>query len=65
MELSELAALEGKMDLLAEKGASGREQYRQEFEKTKEKILRQLKPNYGQPIEAIAAEKKTEKPVKE
>jgi uncharacterized membrane protein YgcG len=58
MELSELAALEGKMDLLAEKGTKGREEYREEFEKTKEKILRQLKPSYGKPVDPEPAPKK-------
>lgn len=52
MELSELAALEGKLDLLAEKGAKGREQYRQEFQQAKENILRQLRPDYNKPIDA-------------
>jgi len=51
MELSELAALEGKMDLLAEKGNKGREQYREEFRLAKEHILRQIKPDYGKPAE--------------
>ena len=48
-ELSELAALEGKMDLLAEKGPKGREQYREEFKTAKEHILRQIRPDYGKP----------------
>jgi hypothetical protein len=52
MELSELAALEGKLDLLAEKGTKGREQYREEFKKSKENILRQLKPGYGKAMDA-------------
>ncbi len=51
MELSELAALEGKMDLLAEKGTKGREQYREEFRLAKEHILRQIKPDYAKPVE--------------
>jgi hypothetical protein len=55
MELSELAALEGKLDLLAEKGSKGREQYREEFRKSKETILRQLRPDYGKPIEKEAS----------
>lgn len=50
MELSELAALEGKLDLLAEKGAKGRDEYREEFRKTKEHILRQLKPEFGKGV---------------
>ena len=54
MELNELAALEGKMDLLGEKGVKGREQYREEFKKAKENILRQLRPDYAKPIAAAA-----------
>ena len=57
MELSELSALEGKMDLLAEKGTKGREEYRQEFEKSKEAILRQIHPDYGSPIDKVTAKK--------
>jgi len=53
MELSELAALEAKMDLLSEKGTKGRDQYREEFRISKEKILRELKPDYGKPIEGL------------
>ncbi len=56
MELAELAALEGKMDLLAEKGSKGREQYREEFQKAKENILRQVKPEYGKPIDPVKKE---------
>jgi hypothetical protein len=55
MELAELAGLEGKMDLLAEKGQKGREQYKEEFEKAKENILRQVKPQYGKATEAAAS----------
>ena len=51
MELSELAALEGKLDLLSEKGTKGRDVYREEFRKVKENILRQLKPDFAKPIE--------------
>jgi hypothetical protein len=51
MELSELAALEGKLDLLAEKVTKGREQYREEFKHAKENILRQLKPNFGKALD--------------
>jgi hypothetical protein len=51
MELQELAALEGKMDLLAEKGLKGREEYKEEFEKAKANILRQLRPDYGKPAD--------------
>jgi|GEM_PF-4427036 len=58
MELSELAALEGKIDLLAEKGPKGREQYKEEFEKAKENILRQLKPGFGKPVEPDTTEAK-------
>jgi hypothetical protein len=47
MQLAEFAALEGKLDLLAEKGSKGREQYREEFKKAKDHILRELKPEYG------------------
>jgi hypothetical protein len=50
VELSELAALEGKLDLLGEKGIKGREQYREEFKKAKENILRQIRPDYGKPV---------------
>lgn len=59
MELAELAALEGKMDLLAEKGSKGREQYREEFQKAKENILRQVKPDYGRPLETKKEAAKT------
>jgi outer membrane biosynthesis protein TonB len=55
MELSELAGLEGKMDLLGEKGVKGREQYREEFKKAKENILRQIKPDYNKPVDAPKA----------
>lgn len=51
LELSELSALEGKMDLLVEKGNKGRQQYVEEFEKTKQHILQQLRPDYGKPVE--------------
>jgi cell division septation protein DedD len=51
MELSELAALEAKMDLLSEKGTKGRDEYREEFRMTKEKILRELKPDYAKPVD--------------
>ena len=51
LELTELAALEGKMDLLAEKGTKGREAYRQEFRKVKDTILRQIHPEYDMPID--------------
>lgn len=60
LELSELSALEGKMDLLAEKGSKGRAQYREEFKKSKESILRQLRPDYAKPIDS----KKPEEPTK-
>lgn len=56
MELSELAALEGKMDLLSEKGSKGKEEYKQEFESSKERILRQLRPDYGKPVEPTVGE---------
>ena len=51
MELSELAALEAKMELLAEKGPKGREEYREEFHKTKNSILRQIHPDYDRPVD--------------
>lgn len=54
MELAELSALEGKMDLLAQKGDKGRAEYQGEFEKAKETILRQLRPDYGKPVEPPA-----------
>lgn len=60
MELSELAALEGKMDLLGEKGAKGREQYRDEFRKAKENILRQIRPDYGRPVDSAKSTPKPE-----
>jgi hypothetical protein len=56
MELSELASLEGKMDLLSEKGSKGKEEYKQEFESSKERILRQLRPDYGKPVEPTVGE---------
>lgn len=52
LELAELSALEGKLDLLSEKGTKSREQYRDEFKKVKENILRQIKPEYGKSISA-------------
>ena len=54
MELSELSALEGKMDLLSEKGAKGKEQYKEEFEKAKANILREIHPDYGKPVDPPA-----------
>jgi hypothetical protein len=51
LELAELAALEGKLDLLAEKGARGRQQFKEEFEAAKANILRQIKPDYARPVE--------------
>ncbi|MBU6389706.1 hypothetical protein KGQ71_04300 [Patescibacteria group bacterium] len=54
MELSELSALEGKLDILSEKGTKGREQYREEFQKAKDNILRQLRPDYGKPVSPSA-----------
>lgn len=63
LELAELASLEGKLDLLAEKGAKGREQFKEEFQSAKENILRQIKPNYGKPVDGKAAPAaKTEEP---
>jgi hypothetical protein len=55
MELAELAALEGKMDLLSEKGTKGKELYKEEFQKAKDNILRQLRPSYGKPLEKPAS----------
>lgn len=52
LELSELASLEGKLDLLSEKGQKGKQQFKEEFQTAKENILRQIKPNYGKPVEA-------------
>lgn len=43
--LSEISSLEGKIDLLGEKGPDGIEQYKEEFKKAKENILGQLKPS--------------------
>ena len=51
LELTELAALEGKMDLLADKGTKGREEYREEFRKVKDTILRQIHPEYDMPVD--------------
>jgi hypothetical protein len=62
LELAELAGLEGKMDLLAEKGAKGREQFRAEFETAKANILRQLKPDFGKPVDGKAAPPPAEPP---
>ena len=53
LELSELSSLEGKMDLLVEKGAKGRQQYTEEFEKTKQHILQQIRPDYGKPVDPL------------
>lgn len=50
MELSEFAALEGKLDVLSTKGAKGREEYQDEFSKAKERILRQLRPDFNKPV---------------
>lgn len=55
LELTELAALEGKMDLLADKGPKGREEYRQEFRKVKDTILRQIHPEYDTPVDPPAS----------
>ena len=55
-QLAELAALEGKMDLLAEKGAKGREQYREEFDRAKERILQQVNPNYNKKVAPLPEE---------
>ncbi|HSI20501.1 MAG TPA: cohesin domain-containing protein [Verrucomicrobiae bacterium] len=60
LELSELASLEGKLDLLAEKGAKGKEQFKEEFKAAKENILRQIKPDYGKAVES--PKKKAEEP---
>ena len=54
LELAEMSALEGKLDLLSEKGTKGRDEYRAEFQRTKESILRQLKPTFNKPIETPA-----------
>lgn len=62
MELAELAALEGKLDLLGEKGVKGREQYREEFKKVKENILRQLKPDYGKPVDGTSGKPPAQTP---
>jgi hypothetical protein len=51
MELAELAALEGKLDLLGEKGSKGKAQYQEEFKRAKENILRQLKPDFAKPVD--------------
>jgi hypothetical protein len=56
LELNELAALEGKLDLLSQKGSKGKEQYQEEFKKAKENILRQLRPDYAKPIEQPKAQ---------
>jgi hypothetical protein len=52
LELSELASLEGKLDLLAEKGTKGRQEFKEEFQAVKENILRQIKPEYNKPVDA-------------
>jgi hypothetical protein len=57
LELSELAALEGKLDLLAEKGTKGRQEFKEEFQAVKENILRQIKPDYNRPVDAPKAAK--------
>ncbi len=45
-ELGELAALESKMDILNEKGSKGKDEFRQEFERTRDELLREIKPDY-------------------
>ena len=50
LELAELSALEGKLDLLSEKGTKGKELYQAEFKKVKDEILRQIKPEFDKPI---------------
>ena len=62
MELAELAALEGKLDLLGEKGSKGKAQYQEEFKRAKENILRQLKPDFAKPVDGP---KKTKEEPKE
>jgi hypothetical protein len=57
MELAELAALEGKLDLLGEKGSKGKAQYQEEFKRAKENILRQLKPDFAKPVDSPKKEK--------
>lgn len=61
MELAELAALEGKLDLLGEKGSKGKAQYQEEFKRAKENILRQLKPDFAKPVDG-GKKGKEEKP---
>lgn len=51
LELAELAALEGKLDLLSEKGGNGRQKFKEEFESAKANILRQIKPDFGKPVD--------------
>ncbi|CAN5130533.1 hypothetical protein BH11PAT4_BH11PAT4_1300 [soil metagenome] len=62
MELAELAALEGKLDLLGDKGSKGKAQYQEEFKRAKENILRQLKPDFAKPVDS---EKKSKEEPKE
>lgn len=45
-EIGELAALESKMDLINEKGDKGKLEFRQEFERTKDQILKEIRPEY-------------------
>lgn len=45
-ELGELAALESKMDLINEKGDQGKKAFEEEFKRTKDQILKELKPEY-------------------
>ncbi len=59
LELSELASLEGKLDLLSEKGPKGKQQFKDEFQAVKENILRQIKPEYNKPVDNA---KKAEEP---
>lgn len=44
MGLSEIAALEGKLDLLSMKGGEGKELYKEEFKKAKENLQNKLQP---------------------
>lgn len=54
MELSEFAALEGKLSLLSG-NSKDKAQYMEEFRKSKENILKQLKPDFGKDKKDVPA----------
>lgn len=60
-ELGELAALESKMDIINEKGDKGKEEFKEEFKRTKDQILKEIKSDYI----GSAGDKKKHDPIDE